>query len=277
VQAARCWPRQVTSWTPPCDTWVSPAPPPRSLALGSHSSASSHPPIAPSFFLLSFQPPRSSPLPWPTPSPPPPRCLSPPQASPPPCGTRCCQGRTRLSAGRPRPEPPQEASSSGFLPSLRARISSLPRSPPTQGRENLAACTRGRMFSFGLKLCKSFQNIKRKKSQSSWDNGLNSSSPQIALSRRSEQSSSFGALCSSPGFPFRSWVPGVRGSVRQKLALREAGLVSHQPPGPIAAKNTPKARHPRQCQLDTGIHFRQTAHHQAVTPTFSHEGECRRN
>lgn len=83
-------------------------------------------------------------------------------------------------------------------PLLRARISSLPRSPPTQGRENLAGCTRGRVFSFGLKLCKSFQNIKRKKTQSPWDNGLNSSSPQIALPRRSEQSSSSGALCSRP-------------------------------------------------------------------------------
>lgn len=140
---ASCAPRQVTAWTPPCDTWVSPAPPPRSLALGSHSSASSHPPIAPSFFLLSLQPPRSSPLPWPTLSPPPPRCLClppAPHASPPPCGDRRCQGRTRLSAGRPRPEPPQEASSSGFLPSLRARGSSLPRSPPPQaGRTSRVA------------------------------------------------------------------------------------------------------------------------------------------
>lgn len=88
---------------------------------------------------LSLQPPRSSPLPRPTLSPPPPRWLA-PHASPPPCGARRCQGRTRLSAGRPRPKPPQEASSSGFLSSHRARGSSLPRSPPPQaGRTSRVA------------------------------------------------------------------------------------------------------------------------------------------
>lgn len=160
-----------------------PAPPPRSLALGSHSSASSHPPSAPSFFLLSLQPPRSSPLPWPTLSPPPPRWLA-PHASPPPCGARRCQGRTRLSAGRPRPKPPQEASSSGFLSSHRARGSSLPRSPPPQaGRTSRVAQGAACFFSFYLKLCKSFQTIKRKKSLSPWDKCLNTTSPQIALSQ----------------------------------------------------------------------------------------------
>lgn len=41
-----------------------------------------------------------------------------------------------------------------------------PQISASSGREDLAGCTRGRVFSFDLKLCKSFQNIKRKTSLS---------------------------------------------------------------------------------------------------------------
>lgn len=130
-----------------------------------------------------------------------------------------------------------------FPPLAQSQGLQSPQISASSGRENLAGCTRSRVCSSGLKLCKSFQNTKRKKSQSPRDNGLNSSSPQIALSQRRGQTNSSGALCSRPRFPLGSWVPGVWGPARQKLDLRF--LVSHQPP-PYSVPSHSSQKHP-QC------------------------------